>query len=878
MNFLNQIKARLAALFRKRELDADMDDEMRSHIEMRTQVNIEAGMNPEEARFAALRQFGWTESLKEDCREQRGVTWLENLAQDIRYGARQLRKNPGFTAVAVLTLALGIGACTAMFSIVNGVMLRPWPYPDEDRLVTVWTENRRQGANRQTSTYANVADWRKSAQTLQQLAIYDPMSLVLTLDEPRRISGILASANLSAALRVQPLLGRAFTEEDASRGEPVAILSHSAWLRHFGGAKDILGRSIQIDGRSLEIVGVTPEGFYFPDKNTDLWLPFVPPSANDGANARGVGALRAIARLAPNATIKQAQNEISTLAAALEREYPANRDLGVRLIPLAELIVGRDLRNALILLLAAVGAVLLIACSNVGNLMLARGLTRQREFAMRISLGATRGRLFGQLLVENLVLSVVAGGIGLLLASVTVGTVRSLAPAGVPRLDEIAVDLRMLVFVLLLSLASVCFFGLLPALQCIRRDALSMLRNSSRDSSETRRSRRLRKALVISEFALAVMLFAGAGLLVRSFMNLMSVDPGYRTENLLVAPLRLPASRPTGDTVPFATALIERIQGLPGVTAVALSEEAMLGNRNARLIVADRGAFTEANPLRVPLAADAVTPEYFRVMDVPLPSGRIFSGFDGTNAPPVAIINETLARQLWPAEDPVGRRFRLGLNVRLPWITVVGLTADQRRQKLDQPPIAQVFFPWAQNPSRGMNLIVRTAAEPAGIASALRGELKGIDPSVPIEAVTTVRQLLDRTVAPQRFHTRLLTVFAAIALALAGVGIFGLMHYSVARRTREIGIRTALGATAGRILKDVLAEGLKLAALGVGIGIAGALMLFRTFSAMLYETSPADPGSLTGAAAVLILVAALACFLPARRASRVDPMVALRTE
>lgn len=588
--------------------------------------------------------------------------------------------------------------------------------------------------------------------------------------------------------------------------------------------------------------------------------------------------MRAIARLAPGIALAQAQSELSAIAAALEREHPANRGLGVRLVPLAEQIVGRDLRHAFLLLLAAVGAVLLIACSNVGNLLLARGLARQREFALRLSLGATRGRLVAQLLVENVVLCVIAAALGLLLASVTVEAVRTFAPAGIPRLDEITVDLRMLAFALVLSLASVCVFGLMPALQCTRRDALAMLRNSSRDSSEAPRGRRLRNALVVVEFALAVMLFAGAGMLVRSFLHLMAVDPGYRTENLLAAPLRLSASRPLTDATPFAAALLDRLQGLPGVTAVAIAEEAMLGERNAVLVVAERGGAPDPDPRRVPLAVDAITPEYFRVLDVPLRGGRIFSDFDGPQASPVAIVNETLARQLWPAEDPLGRRFRLGPNPQAPWLTVVGVAADQRRQKLDRPPIAQIFTPWAQAPSRGMNVLVRTSADPAALAPAFRRAVQAIDRSVPVSSLSTVRELLDRTVAPQRFHTRLLTTFAVIALVLAGVGIFGLMHYAVARRTQEIGIRTALGAIGGQILKDVLGEGLKLAALGVLIGLAGAVALFRTFAAMLYETSPADPVSLAAAATVLIGVAALACYLPARRASRIDPLVALRAE
>jgi predicted permease len=875
---MNRLFTKLRALFRQETLDRDMAEEMRFHLAQRAADYVDDGVSADEARYAAQRKFGGVEQIKERSRQQRGGLWLESLAKDLRHGVRVLVHSPGFTFAAIFSLALGIGATTAMFSVLDGVILRPLPYPDSERLVMLWTENRRQGANRQTSSYANIADWKNASRTLQDLAVFDPVSLIVSGDEPRRTSGLLVSANLGSVLRVQPTIGRMLTEEDVTQNASVAILSHPAWLKYHGGASDSVGQTIQIDGRSIEIVGVLPEGFFFPDKKTELWLPFVPPSASDGINARGVGALRAIGRLAPGTSLVQAQSELSTVAAALEREHPANRDLGVRLVPLAEQIVGRDLRNALVLLLAAVGAVLLIACSNVGNLMLARGLVRQREFAMRISLGATRARLVAQLLIENLVLCVIAAGVGLLLASLTVDAVRTLAPPGIPRLDEITVDLRMLAFALLLSLVSVCFFGLLPALQCTRRDAVSMLRNSSRDSSEMPRSRRLRNGLVVAEFALAVMLFSGASMLVRSFMNLVAVDPGFRTENLLVAPLRLPASRPAGDAIPFTAALIERIRGLPGVTAVAVSEEAMLGDRNARPIFAERNDSSDTTPLRVPLAIDAVTSDYFQVMGVPLRGGRILSDFDGPDAPPVAMVNETLARQLWPAENPIGQRFRLGPNPRLPWITVVGVVADQRRQKLDRPPIAQIFYPWAQNPSRGMNLIVRTEIEPAALATTLRSAVKIIDPSVPVEAITTVQQLIGRTLAPQRFHTGLLTAFAIIALLLAGVGIFGLTHYSVSRRTHEIGVRTALGASAPQILRKILAEGLMLAGVGVAIGLIGAAAMSRAFSALLYEVSPIDPLSLIAAAGALIAMAALACFLPARRASQIDPMVALRTE
>ncbi|MBL9203605.1 MAG: ABC transporter permease, partial [Opitutaceae bacterium] len=717
--------------------------------------------------------------------------------------------------------------------------------------------------------------WKKAASSFADLAAYDPVSVVVDSGEVRRTSALRCSTNLGSVLKLKAHLGRLLNDEDSARSESVAVLCHAAWLQRFGGSGDVVGRTVMVDGRPVEIVGVTSAGSEFPDKQTELWLPL--PSSSPG-EGRGAGPWYVLGRLAPGVTLSQAQAELSALATTLEREFSVNTGLGVTVAPLVEHLVGRDLRKSLLLLLGAVGTVLLIACSNVANLMLARGVARQREFALRLSLGATRGRLVAQLLIENAVLCLVAAGVGLGISAVTLLAIRAAAPVNLPRLDAITIDFGVLGFALVLALVSLCAAGLRPAIECSRRDALSLLRNSGRGPSETPRARRIRSGLVVVEFALAVMLFAGAAMLVRSFVHVLDVAPGYRTANLLVAPLRLDAGRPESAAIPYAATLLERVRALPGAMAVAISDEATLGERGAEQVTPDRSALGPVASLRVPLAITAITPEYFRVMGVPLRAGRVFTDFDGPEAPPVAVVNETLARQLWPGDDPVGRTFRLGASSQQPWITVVGVAGDQRLQSLDRAPLAQVFRPWSQQPSRGMNVLVLTVPDPVTLAPSLVRAIQSIDRSVPLEQVITMEQLIDRTMETRRFRTQLLSVFAGIALVLAGVGIFGLVHYSVAQSTQEIGIRTALGASAGQILREVLASGLKLAVVGVGVGIVGAIVLARMFAALLYETGPTDPVSLFGAALALLTVALLACYLPARRAARVDPMLALRAE
>lgn len=848
---------------------------MRFHLDQLIADRVADGLSPEEARYAAERKFGNVGLIQEQSRDARGGRWFENARKDFRHGLRILARAPGFTAAAVASLALGIGANTAMFSVIDTVLLKPLPYAEPERLVALWTENRALNLTQQPSTEANIADWRAASRTLSGIAAYDPTSMIVSAGEPRRTSGVRTSANLASVLGVAPQLGRMFTAEEAQRRDPVAVISHEAWQQHHAGAADILGRRIEVDGRPVEIIGVLPAGFRLLNESSELWVPWVDPSP-----ARGAGAWRVVARLAPGTSRAEAQAELSLLAGTLAREYPAfNAGLDVRLTSLGDAVVGRDLRTALLLLLAAVGAVLLIACSNVGNLLLARGLVRQREFALRLSLGATRGRLVAQLLAETFALCLPSIILGAGLAWLAVEGVRRFVPGNVPRMADVTLDPGMLALAALLSLISAALFGLLPMLAAAGRDPHARLRDGGRGSTEAPGGRRLRSALVVGEFALAVVLFAGAGVLVRSFTQLLAVDPGFQVRQVLLAPLRLSAHRPAADAIPFSAAVIERVSALPGVTGAAISEEVLLGERSERLVSAEGAGSDPMTVMRLPLSTDAVTPDYFSTLGVALRAGRLFSTQDTADSMPVVIVNETLARLLWPQGDAVGRRIRAGgSQSTAPWVTVIGVVSDQRRQTLDRVPIPQAFWPLTQQPSRAMNLVVRTAVEPASLAAAVRQAIRSVDATVPIDTLTTLQQQVDRTVAPRRFHTGLLMAFAAIAFVLAGVGIFGLMHYAVARRTHEIGVRTALGANPRQILRQVMGEGLMLAGLGVLLGLAGAMGLLRVFSGLLYQVSPLDPWSLGGAAIALLVMAMLACLLPALRASRIDPMVALRCE
>lgn len=804
---------------------------------------------------------------------------MKSILRDLRHAVRQLVRDPAFAGTALVTLALGIGAVTLVFSVIRTAVFVPAPYPDPARLVILWSQNLPAGVAQAGTGYANVLDWRARSRSFTEIAVLDGTAVVAT--EPggqaRRANAVLAEPQIFSVLGLAPVRGRFPTTAEAARREPLAVISHAAWQR-LGGRDDVTGHRLEIDGIVFGVCGVAPPGFDFVAPGTELWLPLGFARAWETERLdRGTESLRVIGRLAPGATLAAAQAEMSAISAALAQEYPAeNQGVGVNLVPLSLEIAGPRLRLALTLLAGAVAALLLIACSNVANLLLVRGLARQREFAVRLSLGATRGRLVTQILAENLVLGFLAAALGAGLAWAALPVVRSFSAAGIPHLGELRLDAHLLAASALVSIACTVLSGLAPALHATRRDPLAMMREGGRGATEGPRGRRLRAGLVVLEFGLAAGLLVGAGLLMTSLGRLLSVDPGFRPEGVLVAGSRYPLPRPLEGIEPYFQRLRERIGSLPGVLATAVAEDVLLGSKREQALVTDEPGAAAAGELKLPLGVDSVTPGFFETLGIPLRRGRLLDDHDGADGPRVVVINEHLARRLWPGRDPINRRLRVGQED--DWMTVVGVVGDTRRQGLDRTPIAQLFRPFSQRPSRGFTLVVRTSGDPGMLADTVRVAAQEVDRGVPEFSVSTLEHDLRRQSSPQRFNASLLGAFAALALLLATVGIYGLMHYSVARRTHEIGVRMALGADPAGVRRMIVVEGLGLAAVGITLGTGASLLGLGAISGLLFEVSARDPLVHAVAAGVLLLVAFAASYLPARRASRINPAVALRAD
>ena len=808
---------------------------------------------------------------------------MRTLWHDVRYGARMLVRSPGFTAVAVLALALGIGANTAIFSVVKAVLLNPLPYPDSDRLVWIRETNPASGILDEPASAPNFNDWRTQSQSFEALAAFSGAAMTLTGEgEPERLTGVATSANFFQVLGVAPALGRGFSpEEEAAGKNRVVVISHGLWQRHFGARPEAIGRTLTLNGNPHTVVGVAPPDFKNPvrgQRAPELWVPI---AFNFEPTQRRSDYLSVVGRLKPGTTIEQARADLGAVAARLAQEYPAtNTGWGVKVVPLHERVVG-DVRPALWVLMGVVGFLLLIACANVANLLLARSAARRQEIAVRSALGARRGRLVRQFLTESLMLSVVGGGLGLLLAAWGVELLVALSPGNIPRLDEVGLDSRVLLFTSAVSVATGVLFGLLPALQASKTDLSESLKEGGgRGSTAGRGAGRLRNSLVVSEIAITVVLLAGAGLMIRSFLSIQSVDPGFRPERILTFNFGLPSAKYRED--PQLTAFFEqfvaRAAQLHGVERAALASALPLAGG------ADVLAFSiEGRPAPPPeVVQDAeftsITPDYFDVMGIPLVRGRKFTERDREGAPEVVIVNETMARRYWPNEDPLGKRINLGNPEQSPWRTVVGVIGDVRRGGLDKEPYPQMHAPLAQAPYNTVAFVARTSGDPLALVPAVRRELAEQDRDLPLSSVRTMEQVLADSVARRRFQMLLIASFASIGLLLAGVGIYGVISYSVAQRRHEIGVRMALGARAPDILRLVVGQGLGLALAGVGVGLLAAFALTRVLASMLYGVSTTDPVTFVGVALLLAGVALLASYIPARRATKVDPMVALRYE
>jgi putative ABC transport system permease protein len=865
-------------LFRREKVDAETQEELQFHFVARLEENLAKGMSPADARREAARQLGGELQAHETSRDADLVLWLDTLVRDIRYACRSLFAHRGVTAVAILSLALGIGANTAIFSAIRAILLRPLPYKDPQRLAMLWLDNRRLGLHEDLTSYPNYLDW-KNNRVFEDMAGFRPGSAVLTgLEEPARIAAATVNWNLLSVLGVPPLLGRNFTAQDDEPGAAhVVILSYRFWQRQFAGDHQVLGKPIEINGDRYQIVGVMPDGFAFPDKGTEIWAPLA--LTLRGRGNRGGFFLSVIGRLKPGINKEQARAEMSAIGARLEAQYPStNRGYGVWVVPLLDQVVG-TLRQALYVLLGAVAFVLLIACLNAANLFLGRGAVRSREIAVRAALGAGRRRLVRQLLTESAVLSLIAGSLGLAMAFGGIRGLILLAPKDLPRLDEIAIDGSVLGFTLGVSLLAGILFGILPALRISSVDLNESLREGGRGMAGGKRARLVRSSLTVAEVAFSMILLTGAGLMMRSLVNLYSIHPGFRTENVLTWRISAPRGKyQSGLTVAgFYSTLLERIRAIPGVEGAAAISDIFLSE------TPNSGSFSvEGHPdpppeQRIEATTDRVTPDYFQTMGVRLVRGRFFADHDGPDTTPVVLINETMARRFWPGEDAVGKRFKFGdAASQSPWLTVVGILGDMRRQGMEKPARSETFEPLAQSPFGNLTLVVPTAAEPDKAAGAVRDAIRSLEPRAVLFSRSTVADQIGDSIAQRRFETLLLGLFSLLALVLAAVGIYGVVYQSVTQRINEIGIRVALGAQKGGLLQMVVGDALRLVGLGAVVGSVAAFAISRTLSSFLFAVTAADPLTYVAVIALLAVAAALASLIPARRAASVDPVHALR--
>jgi putative ABC transport system permease protein len=879
---LSQLWRRLLFYIRRDRFDRELEEELRFHLEMKEEENLEAGISPEEARYAARRQFGNQTLLREVSRDMWSVRLLETLAQDLRYGLRMMVRNPGFTVVAVLTLAVGIGANTAIFSVVNTVLLRPLPFPEADQLMMFRGVDDGGGAG---ISYPNFVDWRAQSGSVERFAAFRTRNFTLTdSDEPVRLNGVVASAGLFTLLGVAPSLGRSFRPEEDNAGVSVVILSHGLWRRRFNSDPQVIGRNITLDGGSLTVVGVMPAGFQFPiaAEAADLWTTIAHDAiGNDPMTAqRGLGFLRVIGRLKPGVNLSQAQAEMDGIARRLEQQYPeSNAHHGVRLVPALEQLVG-DVRRPLLILFGSVGFVLLIACSNVANLLLARATARRREIALRAALGASRGRIIRQLLTESVLLALAGSVCGWLLAWGCMESLLSLSPENIPRLQDIRLDGLVFGFTLLVSLLTGMIFGLAPALHAAKMELTETLKDGGRSGAGGRVAG-LRGALLIAEVAIALVLMIGAGLLLKSFWHLTQVNPGFDPRQTLTFRLSLPNKYSNPQAVAFFERLQERLQNIPGAHSASVTF-ALPFSRSRIGTDLDIEGRPVAPGDRPQIDCQIVLPDYFRTMGIRLIRGRDFSARDDLNARPVAIINETLARRFFPNEDPLGKRLRPDIAAGpgdVPMREIIGVVSDVRYRSLtlDVPP--EVYMPYPQLPlTTGMWIALRTDADPRGFISAARAEVQALDKDLPVFEVKTLDQYLSGAMAYPRFNMLLLLLFASLALLLTAVGLYGVISYSVTQRTYEIGVRRALGAQTHDVLKLVVKQGMKLTLIGALLGLGGALALTRLLQTLLFGVSVTDPPTFAVIVLLLIAVALLACWVPARQAAKVDPMTALRCE
>ena len=802
---------------------------------------------------------------------------MENLLTDIRYGVRSFLKRPGFLIIAVSTLALGIGATTAMFTVVNSVLLRPLPFPESERIVLIEGVAPRLGLTGGSTSVPDMADLQQQSQSFEQIAGFFGLGVFVTGDDQiERVPTVGVTKDFFPLFRINPLHGRALQADDALKAgrEPVVVISYALWQRRFGGRADVVNSKVILDGAPETVVGIMPPGFTYPN-NTEMWWPLRFDPTKERRDNRY---MRAVARLKPNVPTAQAQAEMNTISERLAQAYvDTNGGWGFQLIQLQERLVGQ-LRTSLLILLGAVAFVLLIACANVANLLLARAAFRQQEIAVRTALGASRGRVVRQLLTESVMLSIVSGLIGLGLSIWLIKLLIAISPADSPRVDEIGIDLRVFGFTLGVTLLAGLLFGLFPALQTSRPNLNEMLKDSGRHGAETGRRNRIGGLLIVSEIALSFVLLAGAGLLIKSFINLRTTDPGFNADNVLVIRLQVAGNkyRESEQLIQVYNQMLDSVRAIPGVQSVGAVQALPLRGDDFNVW---RGVIPEGRPLSPEHGSNAqnlpVTLGYFETLQIPLKAGRLFTDRDNLQSTPVVIINEKFARELWPNENPIGRRFKIWRDEDV-WREVVGVVGNTR-ESLDEEAGNQMYIHYAQDPDwTNLTFTIRTKGEPTALSGAVREAIRGVDPTIPTYNLRTMNDLLAASAAPRRLPMLLLSSFAGVAMLLAMLGIYGVTSYYVTQRTHEIGLRMALGAQIGDVLKLVLRRGMLLALIGIGIGAGGAFALTRYMTTLLFGVKPVDTITFVGVAVVLAAVVFVACLVPARRAAKIDPLEALR--
>jgi putative ABC transport system permease protein len=892
-------------MFRRKREEGDFGAEIEAHLELEAERLQERGLSYEDARTAAYRAFGNVARAQERFYESRHSIWWNDFLQDVRYALRMLRKSPAFTAIAILTIALGIGATTAIYSVVDATLLHPLPYPKPEELVSVQDDLAGAGAR---DVGMSQPEW----EDLQRSGIFQAVSPTwfdennLTgSSQPERVRLLIVAPNYFSLLSVKPNLGRAFNPEDHSPGlTPEVVISNGLWKRDFGGDPYILEKSVRLDTDLYRVVGVMPPGFDAPgrmgeERNIEAWIPTsfygTPMPAHPLRSKRNLPT--AIARLQPGLTIEAAQSKLDGLAAALRKQfpsdYPPQTQWTMRLTPLKERVVG-NVRQSLTLLLGAVGLVLLIACVNVANLLLARASARGREMAVRQALGAGGERLTRQLLTESLVLSFIGGITGLALLFCTKGFLLRLLPEGLPRLNQISISWSVLFFALGASLVAGLIFGVAPAFRARRVDLNPMLKKEGRGSTGSGQQAYTRRVLVIAEFAISLVLMISAGLLLRSFWDLLNARLGFSPQNVMTFRTRLPEPNdPTMDKykaasseAPFVRELLRRTRGLKGVEEVAIGDTASIPleqSQRALKIISEghfffllEGRGTQSGNSTV-AERSSVTPEYFHLLRVPLLRGRLFNDMDSDKASQVALVNEAFARTYWPNENPLGKRFK-ATAANSPWTEVVGVVANARTESVAEDAVPQIYLDLYQTGAKRLTIFLRGHLDAAAIPDQVRGQVQSLDPTLPVFGAQTLGETVSASLAQRRFSMEMVALFALTALLLASLGIYGVISYIVSERTHEFGIRLALGAGKRSILRMVLRQGLGLAAVGSALGLAGGLIVSRLMTGLLYGVAPTDPLTFLSVAVLLIGVALFACYIPARRAISVDPLIALRYE